>query len=201
MQLKFLQLAFLLILFCVGCSASLNSRFHFTGDGTKLLIESSDLPPQWQLETIGEQPLNEAKGWVRIYSNSDTHERGIVSHGITVFNSETDAIEYWNEFVKMEKDFPRPPCVSPPSEYVSDFADQFEVFCADSESFMGVFAYEYSVVARYGNVVSTLWAVTVNEPNITIFQASEAGVLRWIELKALLEHIDEKFQEVNSITE
>lgn len=198
---KFWQIILILLLFCMSCMSNSNSSFYFTGDGTELLIERSDLPSQWQLESTGEQPLRGGKGWVRIFSNSDTHDRGLISNGVTVFDREQDAIEYWNEFIKTERDFPRPPCVNPPNEYTSEVADQFEMFCADSDGFVGVFAYEYSIVARYGNVVFSLRAVAINEPDITVSQASEAGVLRWTEMEALLKRADEKFEQVSLSTQ
>ena len=185
----------LFLIICIGCTSLSGSNFHFTGDETELLIGDDELPPQWKLETTGEQPLRNGTGWTRIYTNSDSHDRGIISNGVTIFDQYEDAIEYWTAFEELERGYSRPPCINPPKEYKSEIANDFKVFCIDSDGLVGIFAYEYFILARYGNVVTTFSAVAVNEPDMTVTQASEVGVLRWAEMEALLKRIDERFEE------
>lgn len=184
----------LFVIICASCTSLSGSNFHFTDDETELLIGDEELPPQWKLETAGEQPLQNGTVWSRSYTNSDSHDRGVISNGVAIFDQHEDAIEYWTDFAKLERGYSRSPCINPPNIDKSDIADQFEVFCADEDSIVGIFAYDYFIVARYGNVVTTLSAVAVNEPEMTITQASEAGILRWTEMEALLKGIDEKFE-------
>lgn len=193
------QIFMLFVIICAGCTSLSGSSFYFTGDETELLIGDDDLPPQWKLETTGEQPLRNGTGWTRIYTNSDSHDRAIISTGVTIFERQEDAIEYWTEFEKLEKGYSRPPCINPPNIDKSDIADQFEAFCADEDGMVGIFAYDYFILARYGNVVTTFSAVAVNEPDMTVTQASEAGVLRWTEMEALLKRIDEKFEKAGKV--
>jgi hypothetical protein len=188
----------LCLLVCISCKPPSNSDFYFTGKASNLLLEASDLPPQWKIEITGEQPLKDAMGWTRIFTNSDTRDRGTITNAVVVFDQKADAIEYWDHFYDTQKKVQRAPCVDPPHNYRSKFADEFEFFCTDLGSIPGIFAYEYSILARYGNVIASISAVVVNDADMTVIQAGEAGVLRWTELETLLKRLDEKFQDAMS---
>ncbi len=183
----------LVIIIYTGCTSNTNSNFIFTGDQSQLTIEIDNLPSQWKLENVGEQPLRDGTVLSKTYISSDSIDSEFISNSAAVFVQEKDAIEYYDAFYNTQKDLQGSPCINPPTIPKSEIANRYEVFCTDSDSLIGAFAYEFLILARYGNVVYMLSAVVVNKANITEAELIEAGMIRWEDMETLLKRIDEKF--------
>lgn len=180
----------------VGCNSS-PQAFYQTNDGEKLLIQPNELPVSWQLQTSWDGPFgDDATDWRKLYIPPKNFDRDIVSSA-TIFEEETVAIQYWEEeYLPMKTLLSSAPCLTSLEQSArSQHADQVEFLCFDADnSLKQIGAYEYFVIARYGNVVSTLGAVVVEGSDLTAEQATQMGVLRQADMIALLKLLDEKFQ-------
>jgi|GEM_PF-2413766 len=190
----------LFAIICASCTSLSGSNFYFNGDGSELLVKSDELPLGWEVEDASSIPLRGGEQWRKTFITPNHPLKRIVSSA-GVFQGEKEAQEYWELFYQGQAEFrsQKPACINPPEEYQSKIANDFKVLCIDSDGLVGIFAYDYFIVARYGNVVTTFSAVAVNEPDMTVTQASEAGVLRWTEMEALLKRIDERFEKAGKV--
>lgn len=197
MRLIFSRLILVLFIWpLTSCNFSPSSNFHFTGEGDIFLVESNELPPQWNMENSWVAPLRGGDEWRRTFVTPNNPFKRLVSSA-AVFEDEKEAAKYWDETYEWRGVSQSPSCVDQTKKYNSILADQFEIFCMEADSSPGISPYEYFILARYGNVVATFSAVAVDEPSIDLVQASEVGVLRSQEMEALLKSIDEKFQQAS----
>jgi hypothetical protein len=203
----FLVLILLLYtVFSTGCTAASTSDFRFTGDGSQLLIQEDEVPFSSKSAELRRNPIRAANDWTVTYKNTPRPFglTGQIIHGITVFNREEDAIKFLEAMYQTQlqlsaeslsldraarEDF------LPPRKYAykSPLADQFEVvYAPEGGKTRPVVGYEYGVLARYGNVVSSFVTVVEDEAQTGI-KAEEANVLPWAEVERMLKLIDQKF--------
>lgn len=198
-MIQSLKILFLLLVL-TSCSTTPKASYQLD-DGEKFLIQLEELPASWQLRTSWGGPLSkEATDWRNLFVQSEYFDRQIVSSA-TILKEETGASQLWKqEYLPMKTSSSTSPCLTSLEQSArSKLADEVEFLCYDTNnSLKQIGAYEYFVMARYGNVISTFGAVVVEGNDLTTEQATQMGVLRQADMEALLKLLDEKFERANS---
>lgn len=205
----------LVVGFLTGCFSDTKSKPLSNRDLQTLLIQQSEVPPDWHLEYSGSKSedvtapdviANRGVSYAKPVRDKFYTQFDRINHNTSAFKQEENAIKTFKRYYDYLLDI-NDPIIELPQKYsyTSSVADELKIMYFPVEGYVqpsdksedyvpnSIVGYHYHVLARYGNVISE-FSATIEDEEKTGIKAGEANILTWVQVEKLLRLIDEKFR-------